>query len=812
MNYPTQKIFSNAAARAVRSKMVAALLALGAISVALPAHADLQNSALLTIVRPTTFNPFVQPTDGSWFSMSGGTYAALEGFDGLRLGTTQTASGSHSGTPGCTNGVGTCNNTGELPGIDRPWEFFGNTGMHFSAIATNVLTASGNTATVSFSGWRVTWNGIASINMGGGTQIYNNQTYNNGTGIATITCQNTCADGETYTLDYDAVVPQGDPSNFGGVPYHLHLVGRIVSGPLAVNDNSVTTMGNAVTINVLANDAAPNGIDLTSVVVGSPTNGTALANATTGVVTYTPALGFSGTDTFTYTFRDRAGTPVTSNSATVTVAVHVNTAPTAVDDTASAIAGTSTAIAVLANDTDVDGTTASGNINPATVTVVLPPQLAGASAGVNTTTGAITYTAGSMAGSDSFTYTVRDADGAVSNVATVNVTVRTYSGDWTNPIAPGAVPILFIEGGSYFTMELSLGNPVQTNLTAGVDGGVILGTQQFAGGSHTGAPTGSEVTGIDQPWSFFSNTGMHYTANGGIGVNTADGTLNFDNRWFVTWNSLPAINMGGSPQDNAVVRGKAAIVCSNPTPCADGSTYSLNYSAHVPLGDPSGFGGVPYGLHLQGHVRFLDTVPTSDGSISQGSLGLGMRLTATQLINAGIPADTSAGTQCVGDCFDFQVTGLTLGRAKVVLPLIFGIRPNSTYRKFTGGAWHDFDTTTLTNGAADTLKSAPLLPGTATCPAINHASYTPGLTVGNRCVQLDIADNGPNDASAVVGTVADPGGVAAGAVVVPADTRTTSSSGCSMTTRSIKPLDRGDWWLLLGFVAWLGFVARRKRA
>jgi hypothetical protein len=36
--------------------------------------------------------------------------------------------------------------------------------------------------------------------------------------------------------------------------------------------------------------------------------------------------------------------------------------------------------------------------------------------------------------------------------------------------------------------------------------------------------------------------------------------------------------------------------------------------------------------------------------------------------------------------------------------------------------------------------------------------------------------------------------------------------GCSMSTKPINPLERGDWWLLLGLVAWMGFVIRRKRA
>jgi hypothetical protein len=95
---------------------------------------------------------------------------------------------------------------------------------------------------------------------------------------------------------------------------------------------------------------------------------------------------------------------------------------------------------------------------------------------------------------------------------------------------------------------------------------------------------------------------------------------------------------------------------------------------------------------------------------------------------------------------------------------------------------------------------------------VGDSAYTPGLTVGNHCVQLDIADNGPNDANLALGTIADPSGVAAGAVVVPPDTRVAGSSGCSLSAKPVNPLDRGDWWLLLGFAAWMGFVIRRKRA
>jgi hypothetical protein len=47
------------------------------------------------------------------------------------------------------------------------------------------------------------------------------------------------------------------------------------------------------------------------------------------------------------------------------------------------------------------------------------------------------------------------------------------------------------------------------------------------------------------------------------------------------------------------------------------------------------------------------------------------------------------------------------------------------------------------------------------CPQIDDSIYTAGLTAGNFCVQLTIADGGPNDADGVAnGAVRDPGGIA----------------------------------------------------
>jgi hypothetical protein len=90
--------------------------------------------------------------------------------------------------------------------------------------------------------------------------------------------------------------------------------------PITVNDAVGTTLNTARAINVLANDTDVDGtIAPGTVAVTQPANGTAVVNNATGIVTYTPNLGFTGADTFTYTVADNLG--VVSASAIVTVNV-----------------------------------------------------------------------------------------------------------------------------------------------------------------------------------------------------------------------------------------------------------------------------------------------------------------------------------------------------------------------------------------------------------------------------------------------------------------------------------------------------------
>jgi len=201
--------------------------------------------------------------------------------------------------------------------------------------------------------------------------------------------------------------------------------------PVAVNDAANTVSGTPVTIPILANDTDSDGVLIPGsvLVVTSPSHGTA-APAANGDVTYTPAPGYSGADSFTYTVRDDDG--ATSNQATVSLSVlPANSPPVAVNDTASTSQSTAVAITVLANDSDPDGSLA-----PDSVQVVSAPSHGTA---LPAPDGTVTYTpAAGYLGGDSFTYTVRDNVGATSNVASVTLTVTPPPGPVVHVFAPTA--------------------------------------------------------------------------------------------------------------------------------------------------------------------------------------------------------------------------------------------------------------------------------------------------------------------------------------------------------------------------------------
>lgn len=179
------------------------------------------------------------------------------------------------------------------------------------------------------------------------------------------------------------------------------------AAPIAVDDSASTSSGTPVSIDVLANDSDPEGDALTVTAVGTPANGSASISG--GRVVYTPAAGFTGSDSFTYTIADAFGATAT---ATVRVTVQGNQAPTANPDSALTTKAAAVVINVLANDTDPEGDALS------VTRVVTAPTLGRTTINPDNT---ITYTHNpGPVGTDSFVYEISDGRG---NTATATVTV-----------------------------------------------------------------------------------------------------------------------------------------------------------------------------------------------------------------------------------------------------------------------------------------------------------------------------------------------------------------------------------------------------
>jgi len=179
-----------------------------------------------------------------------------------------------------------------------------------------------------------------------------------------------------------------------------------------------------------------------------------------------------------------------------------------------------------------------------------------------------------------------------------------------------------ITSGSYFTMDTNGDGAFsfsERNAISMNEGIFVDGAAQPATGAHTGTVDGTESPSIDNPWNFFANTGMHQSLSPiTIMSNDYSGNMSLDfSGWSVTWNNNPSIALGG----DAIVgdTGLATLTCD--VDCSDGDRYTLEYAAHVPIDDPSGFGGVYYGLQLEGTISSVP-VPAAVWLFGSGLIGL----------------------------------------------------------------------------------------------------------------------------------------------------------------------------------------------
>ena len=182
------------------------------------------------------------------------------------------------------------------------------------------------------------------------------------------------------------------------------------------------------------------------------------------VILYSSPEDFSGVDTFKYTITDATGHASTA-IATVTVSDQRTDIPTAVKDAFPVISDTETLLDVLANDnfgTDGAGSLSLSGITISTAGFVLSID-PGATIAVSDDTVKYAPTGG-FTGTDSFTYTLIDANGDIAT-ATVKLTVRSAKPVNGKPIA---VDDVLIEALVYNSIENSIA--VLSNDNFGTDG------------------------------------------------------------------------------------------------------------------------------------------------------------------------------------------------------------------------------------------------------------------------------------------------------------------------------------------------------
>ncbi|WP_189644632.1 putative Ig domain-containing protein [Luteimonas gilva] len=218
----------------------------------------------------------------------------------------------------------------------------------------------------------------------------------------------------TTTGSYTANIRSTDNNGFNTtVAYTIAIADAV---PVAVADSATTLAGTAVTVPVTANDT---GLITSVAVATAPAHGTAAISGLN--VVYTPAAGYSGSDTFTYTAIGPGGT-----SAPATVTITVNPVPVAVSSHVETAAATPVHVNLTAGAT-------GGPFTAATLVSLSP-----ASSGTATIAGSggsyeLTFVpATSFAGLATVTFTLSNAY-AVSAPATVEIQVAGRSDPSKDP-------------------------------------------------------------------------------------------------------------------------------------------------------------------------------------------------------------------------------------------------------------------------------------------------------------------------------------------------------------------------------------------
>lgn len=351
---------------------------------------DPQNKSLTAVVATQPANGTLSlAADGSFTYTPNSTFSGTDSF-------TYTASNGTTASSPATVTITVASN--RPTALAHSYSISQNTTLSVNA-ASGVLSGDSDPQSLSLTAAAVATAGHGTLSLAAdGSFVYVPATDFTGNDTFTYTASDgtTTSDPATVTITVAATtVPVANADTYSATQDRPLVIGA-ASGVLANDTNSQTD-------------------SLTATIATQPANGAVTLNSD-GAFTYTPASGFTGTDTFTYVAANSASQ---SSPATVTITVHSpNQSPVAAADSFSVDENSSltvpAATGVLANDTDADQQTLSAQ---------LVAQAQNGSVSLNSD-GGFTYTpTAGFSGSDSFTYQASDGT-AQSAVTTVSLTVN----------------------------------------------------------------------------------------------------------------------------------------------------------------------------------------------------------------------------------------------------------------------------------------------------------------------------------------------------------------------------------------------------
>ena len=439
---------------------------------------------------------------------------------------------------------------------------------------------------------------------------------------------------------------------------------------------SIAAGGGTVVVGAHFDDASDTVADSGSAYIYGVSGWTAIPDSAAGATSYTVNVLINDEE---YGFWIRARNTVgTSEASDPVTATPVNTAPTAVDDTATMYEDTVLTIVVTANDSDDDP------IDTLSVTVLTTPGNGTAVLASGSTT-TVTYTPdANYNGSDSFVYTV--SDGTATATATVTITITavndapTAVDDSTSTAEDTAVDINVVandtDPDTVDTLSVTTVTTTPGNGTAAINSGSTT--------TVTYTPN-ADFNGIDS---------FDYTLSDGTATDTGTVTITITavndpptalaDSATTTQGTAVDINVVANDTD---VEGDALSVTSVTTPSKGTAAIDMNNTAVVTYTPNSGHIGTDSFKYT------LDGAATDTGTVT-------ITVAATSALPAkptGLTASAGLGQITLNwtDPFDGSITKYEYSQSSSDSDLVWTDIPDSANGGTNGSS---FMVTGLTNG------------------------------------------------------------------------------------------------------------------